>query len=324
MTKKQLMVIIHKDTHYKISDNSDRVVQDLHGWYHPKFIELCKQYNIDYQLTEYEGYGDIFLGRFAQDKDDTEQHSKVYPKLVEYHGENIWPNQTTYDYFENKIKQFELIDEKYRPDAITCNNFEELLDNIKVGKIVKSSKGAGAESTFYLYDKQFLQKEILEQLVGESLPNGDNFFPCFVMEYIDVEFEHRIVITEDEIYGCRVRQFKEWDSPTNFPHNINYLETEWYKRPQPNMIGLEEKEFDKGLLREIVRIKKELNTPNLKFDILDNKILEFSYVYGELFPMRSNYISYDYHNDTFNEKKTIISEFANKQQKSILKHFNLI
>ena len=51
MTKKQLMVIIHKDTHYKISDNSDRVVQDLHGWYHPKFIELCKQYNIDYQLN---------------------------------------------------------------------------------------------------------------------------------------------------------------------------------------------------------------------------------------------------------------------------------
>ena len=80
MTKKQLMVIIHKDTHYKISDNSDRVVQDLHGWYHPKFIELCKQYNIDYQLTEYEGYGDIFLGRFAQDKDDTEQQ---YPYLAQ-------------------------------------------------------------------------------------------------------------------------------------------------------------------------------------------------------------------------------------------------
>ena len=76
MTKKQLMVIIHKDTHYKISDNSDRVVQDLHGWYHPKFIELCKQYNIDYQLTEYEGYGDIFLGRFAQDKDDTERDDR--------------------------------------------------------------------------------------------------------------------------------------------------------------------------------------------------------------------------------------------------------
>ena len=146
----------------------------------------------------------------------------------------------------------------------------------------------------------------------------------FQMDYIDVEFEHRIVITEDEIYGCKLRQFKEWDSPTNFPHNIDYLQTEWYKRPQPNMIGLEEKDFDKGLLREIIRIKKELNTPNLKFDILDNKILEFSYVYGELFPMKSYYISYDYYNDIFNKKKTTISEFSNKQQKSILKYFKLI
>ena len=90
------------------------------------------------------------------------------------------------------------------------------------------------------------------------------------------------------------------------------------------MIGLEEKDFDKGLLREIIRIKKELNTPNLKFDILDNKILEFSYVYGELFPMKSYYISYDYYNDIFNKKKTTISEFSNKQQKSILKYFKLI
>ena len=83
-------------------------------------------------------------------------------------------------------------------------------------------------------------------------------------------------------------------------------------------------DFDKGLLREIIRIKKELNTPNLKFDILDNKILEFSYVYGELFPMKSYYISYDYYNDIFNKKKTTISEFSNKQQKSILKYFKLI
>ena len=154
------MVIIHKDTHYEISNSADRVVQDLHGWYHPKFVELCQQHNIEYELVEYEGYGDIFIGRFAQDKDDTEQHSQVYPKLQEHHGDNIWPNQTTYDYFENKVKQFELIDEKYRPYAIVCNNFDELLENVEVGKIVKSSKGAGAESTFYLYDEQFLQKEI--------------------------------------------------------------------------------------------------------------------------------------------------------------------
>ncbi len=318
------MVIIHKDTHYKVSNNADRVVQDLHGWYHPKLVELCQQHNIDYQLVEYEGYGDIFIGRFAQDKDNMEQHSKVYSKLQEYHGDNIWPNKKTYEYFEDKIKQFELIDERYRPYAIVCNNFDELLENVEVGTVVKSSKGAGSESTFYLYDEQFLQKEILEQLIGESLPNGESFFPCFVMDYIDVEFEHRIVITEDEIYGCKLRQFKEWDSPTNFPHNIDYLQTEWYKRPQPNMIGLEEKDFSKGLLREIIRIKKELNTPNLKFDILDNKILEFSYVYGELFPMKTYYISYDYHNDTFNKKKTTISEFKNKQQTSILKYFKLI
>ena len=164
-------------------------------------------------------------------------------------------------------------DNNYIPKIAKC-----VLENVEVGTVVKSSKGAGSESTFYLYDEQFLQKEILEQLIGESLPNGESFFPCFVMDYIDVEFEHRIVITEDEIYGCKLRQFKEWDSPTNFPHNIDYLQTEWYKRPQPNMIGLEEKDFSKGLLQEIIRIKKELNTPNLKFDILDNKILEFSYV----------------------------------------------
>ena len=50
------MVIIHKDTHYEISNSADRVVQDLHGWYHPKFVELCQQHNIKYELVEYEKY----------------------------------------------------------------------------------------------------------------------------------------------------------------------------------------------------------------------------------------------------------------------------
>ena len=323
------MITLHKDTLYKIPNEADKLVQQLHGWYHPKFINLFDQHNIPYEIVEYEGYSDIFIGRFAQDKDDMEQHTKVYPKLHKHYGDNMWPNKTTYEYFEDKIKQFELIDERYRPYAIVCNNFDELLEHVEVGTVVKSSKGAGSESLFHIYDEQFLQKEILEQLIGESLPNGGNFFPCFVMDYIDVEFEHRIIITEDEIYGVKIRQFKNWDSPTSFPHDIDYLNIPWYKRKdsnwiQENLIGLEEEEFNKELLDEMIRIKKELNTPNLKFDIMDNKILEFCYVYGEILPGKDYYISYDYHNDKFNKVDTSIPDFLNKQQKSILKYFKLI
>ena len=74
----------------------------------------------------------------------------------------------------------------------------------------------------------------------------------------------------------------------------------------------------------MIRIKKELNTPNLKFDIMDNKILEFCYVYGEILPGKDYYISYDYHNNKFNKVNTSIPDFLNKQQKSILKYFKLI
>ncbi len=161
-------------------------------------------------------------------------------------------------------------------------------------------------------------------ILGCNLPNIKPFFPCIITEYIDVDYEYKIIITHDEIYGVKVRQFKDFETPNMFPHNIDYEKVHWGLRDVPPTLPMEEKDYDLELLNIIRDIKKELNTPNLKFDIMGNKIIEFSYIYGELLPLYSEYCYYDLIEETFKYKKTSIREFSNKQNYSVLKHFGII
>ena len=85
---------------------------------------------------------------------------------------------------------------------------------------------------------------------------------------------------------------------------------------------LNESEF--GLLDTIMDIKTELNTPNLKFDIINEKVIEFTYMYGELLPETYKYMCFDMNTKSFEEKVVSINDFAYKQSNSILKHLGII
>ena len=138
-----------------------------------------------------------------------------------------------------------------------------------------------------------------------------------------------MVITHDEIYGCKQKLLKEWNHPNDFP--FNYGDEHWASRVTKegsgNQLGTESlslEEFDMDLLESIMNIQKELNTPNIKFDFLGNKATEFTYMYGEI-PMSSwKYNSFNLDSKSFEERVVSINDFVYKQPNSVLNHLGVI
>jgi hypothetical protein len=323
------MVIVHIDnTVYTIDEGSPTISKKLQQFYHLKFEKILKSKNIPYKLVDYEDYdGDYFVGRFAHALPDKELHSKHFDKLYDHYGENMWPNKKSYYYYDDKVRQYELL-KKFgiEVDSIICNNVDELLKNVTLGTVIKSTYGAGSESSFYLWKKEHLDN--IEEYISNCY-NRKNFFPCLIQEYIDVEYEYKMVITSDEVYGIKQKLLKEWDHPNLFP--FSYGGEHWasrvVKEKSGNQLGtatLTTDEFNPRLLESMMNIQKELNTPNLKFDFLGNKATEFTYMYGEI-PITSwKYNSFNLDSKSFEEKVVSINDFTYKQPGSVLKHLGII
>jgi hypothetical protein len=314
------MVIVHRDHGiYGLDDDTQTYQKLLNGFYHPKFEKILKSKNIPYHIIDYENYeGDYFVGRFAHALPDKELHSKCFDNLYAYYGENMWPNKNAYYYYDDKVRQYELL-EKYgiQVPSVICNDLDELLKNVTIGMVIKSTYGAGSESIFYVWKKEHLDN--IEEYISNCY-NSENFFPCQIQEYINTEHEKKIVITNDEIYGCKQKLLKEWEDPNQFP--FNYGNEHWANRKGNKIESLNESEF--GLLDTIIDIKTELNIPNLKFDFLGNRATEFTYMYGEILPETSKYVYFDMNTKSFAEKVVSVNDFAYKQPNSVLKHLGLV
>ena len=204
------MVILHKDHGvYQIPDDLNKQTTLLNKFYYLKFEKILKSKNIPYKLGYYENYeGDYYIGRFAHAIPDKELHSEYFDDLYDYYGENMWPNKKAYYYYDNKIRQYELL-EKYgiQVPSVICNDLDELLKNVTLGTVIKSTYGAGSESTFYVWAKEHLDN--MEEYISQCY-NSENFFPCQVQEYIDVEYEYQIFISDNELYGMKQKQNKEY------------------------------------------------------------------------------------------------------------------
>ena len=318
------MVIVHRDHGiYGLDETVQTYKKILQGFYHSKFEKTLKSNNIPYIITDYEDYdedlvGDYFVGRFAHALIDKELHSKCFDKLYDYYGEKMWPNKKAYYYYDDKVRQYELL-EKYgiQVPSVTCNDLDELLKNVTIGTVIKSTYGAGSESTFYVWEKEHLDN--IEEYISNCY-NSENFFPCQVQEYINTEYEKKIVIINDEIYGIKQKLDVGWNSPNDFP--FNYGDEHWANRKGNKVESLNKTEF--GLLDTIIDIKTELNIPNLKFDIINEKVIEFTYMYGEILPETFKYEYFDMNNKSFKEKVVSVNEFAYKQPNSVLKHLGII
>ena len=318
------MVIVHRDHGiYSLENTVQTYRKILQGFYHSKFKKTLKSNNIPYIITDYEDYsddlvGDYFVGRFAHAHSDTKLHSKYFDKLYDYYGENMWPNKKAYYYYDDKVRQYELL-KKYgiHVPSIICNGLDELLKNVTLGTVIKSTYGAGSESTFYVWKKEHLDN--IEEYISNCY-NSENFFPCQIQEYINTEYEKKIVITNDEIYGIKQKLDVGWNNPNDFP--FNYGDEHWANRKGNKVESLDENEF--GLLDTIIDIKTELNIPNLKFDIINEKVIEFTYMYGELLPETFKYEYFDMNTKSFEEKVVSVNDFAYKQPNSVLKHLGII
>jgi hypothetical protein len=327
------MVILHRDHEvYDFIEDTPIISKKLFGFYYPRFEKILKSNNIPYIITDYEDYdddlvGDYFVGRFAQAHPDVELHSKYFDKLYDYYGEKMWPNKKAYYYYDNKIRQYEFL-EKYglHVPSVICNNLDELLKNVTLGTVIKSTYGAGSDSIFYVWEKEHLDN--IEEYISNCY-NSENFFPCQIQEYIDVEYEYKMVIINAEVYGFKQKLLKKWGHPNNFP--FNYGGEHWTTRVtkeksgnQLHTISLTPDEFNSELLESMMDIQKELNTPNLKFDFLGNKVTEFTYMYAESLITDWKYHYFNLDSKTFDEKIVSINEFTNKQPNSVLKHLGVI
>ena len=323
------MVILHIDNPvYSIDKDSPEISKKLQQFYHLKFEKLLKSQNIPYKLVDYENYsGDYFVGRFAHNLDDKELHSKCFDKLYNHYGENMWPNKKAYYYYDDKVRQYELL-EKYgiHVPSVICNDLDELLKNVTIGTVIKSTYGAGSDSTFYVWEKEHLDN--IEDYISNCY-NSEDFFPCQVQEYVDVEYEYKIVITHDEVYGVKQKLLKDWENPNKFP--FGYGDEHWTSRIVKEKSGnqlatttLTPGEFNLELIGSMIDIQKELNTPNLKFDFLGNRTTEFTYMYGEI-PITSwKYNSFNLDSKSFEERVVSINDFVYKQPNSVLNHLGVI
>lgn len=323
------MIIVHRDNLcYKLDDSVPTISQKLVGFYYPKFEKILKSNNLSYKIVDYEDYsGDYYIGRFAHALPDKNLHSKCFNKLYDYYGESMWPNKKAYYYYDDKVKQYDLL-KKYNihVPSIICKNIDELLKNVTIGTVIKSTYGAGSDSIFYVWEKDHIDN-IEEYIV--NCYNSGNFFPCQIQEYIDVEYEYKIVITSDEIYGAKQKLLKSWDSPNEFP--FEYDNEHWASRivkekngNQIAVTSLEIDEYNLDVVEIVTDIQKELNTPNLKFDFLGDKVTEFSYMYGEL-PISSwKYNSFNLDSKSFEERVVSLNEFSNKQSNSVLRYLGII
>ena len=345
------MVIVHRDNDcYDIPDDvAKRVLfaKRLRGRYDIIFEKILKSNNISYTLTNYENYsdkydlqGDYFVARFAQEIGDKVQHSQFFDRLYNFYGENMWPNKNAYYYYDDKIRQNELL-KKYNLDipSIICNNLDEVLKNITIGTVIKSTNGAGADCVIHIWKKE--QIDSIEEYISNcyNKPNtweqiSQYFFPCIIQEYVDFNWEYHIFCANNEIYGYKKKLPTKWNSPNSFPYNN--FEGDWvnfqYNDERGNKFNtndtrLDREELDSSLIKSIVDIKNELNTPNLKFDIVGGKVLEFSYIYGEQIPYVSGGLDlfvYNCHRDKIEVRKYDSHYFQSIQQNSVLKHLGII
>jgi len=327
------MVIIHRDNSvYQIPNDTNKQTTLLNKFYYLKFEYLLKSKNIPYKLVDYENYdGDYFIGRFAHSLPDKELHSKCFDKLYDYYGENMWPNKKAYYYYDDKVRQYELL-KKYgiHVSSVICNDLDELLKNVTVGTVIKSTYGAGSESTFYVWKKEHLDN--IEEYISYCY-NSENFFPCQIQDYIEDEYEFQVFISDNELYGFKVRLNKEYESPISFPHEKDFLGQHWIyhgendkEGPESGLSGLREGDLSIDFIEKLCDIKKELNTPNIKFDVIDTRVLEFSYIYSANLPTIASrtYQYFDIDEKVYKDRVVSINDFAYKQSNSVLKHLGII
>ena len=227
---------------------------------------------------------DILLARFGHDKKDLIKTQKVFPTLTDKF-KTMFPSKESYYYYDDKLKQYEFMVENDIPclktHYVTCKEDIEKL-NINFPIVTKKTWGAGAEQINYF--------ETLDSIVDDETTRSwtqDSIYPCLVQEYEDVNYDLRIVIIDKKVFAYkRIHKWKTGNK-NNFPYGMPENSREKvlkyryppYQDPQLHSCNDSEVLSLVDLITKLHTLQEtKLNIKNMSWDIVNGKVLEFSYI----------------------------------------------
>ena len=334
------MIILHKDhTIYEPPEGwcvpNRYLWKTISGFYYLKFQEIFEENNLDYKLTSWEDYpnvdGEYFIGRFAHAKEDKELHQKYYFDLKR-RFDNIWPDELAYELYDNKPEQMKYLDSKgYQKytDYQVVNSIEELCDIVEVGNIIKSHTGASSDNVFFITEKKYCERNELISLISECYSNTlDEYFPAIIQPFFEGPM-YKISLTNSSIWAKVYNYKHDFSNPLNFGYG--HPKQNWVERSTTaghisgnNYMVPEDELKNLPNLFIYLDIKKEIGTPNLTFDVIGDKILEFTYLFNPTIPLVDTYGSYNIDTSEFETIKDNERYIAYQQHYSVLKGFNLV
>ena len=227
---------------------------------------------------------DILIARFAHDEEDKIKTSKVFPTLTKKF-KTMFPSEESYYYFDDKLKQYEFMVENDIPcletHYVNCKEDIEKL-NMNFPIVTKKIWGAGAEQVNYF--------ETLDSVVDDETTRNwteESIYPCIVQEYEDVDFDLRVAIVGEKVFlHKRIHNWKTGNKD-NFPYGMPETPREKvlkYRYPPyqlPEQRRCDDSEYLSlvDLATKLRNLQEtELNTKHMAWDVVNGKVLEFSYI----------------------------------------------
>jgi hypothetical protein len=227
---------------------------------------------------------DILIARFAHDEEDKIKTSKVFPTLTKKF-KTMFPSEESYYYFDDKLKQYEFMVDNDIPcletHYVNCKEDIEKL-NMNFPIVTKKIWGAGAEQVNYF--------ETLDSVVDDETTRNwteESIYPCIVQEYEDVDFDLRVAIVGEKVFlHKRIHNWKTGNKD-NFPYGMPETPREKvlkYRYPPyqlPEQRRCDDSEYLSlvDLATKLRNLQEtELNTKHMAWDVVNGKVLEFSYI----------------------------------------------
>jgi len=227
---------------------------------------------------------DVLIARFAHDEEDKIKTQKVFPTLTKKF-KTMFPSEESYYYFDDKLKQYEFMVENDIPcletHYVTCKEDIEKLD-INFPIVTKKTWGAGAEQINYF--------ETLDSVVDDETTRNwteESIYPCIVQEYEDVDYDLRITILGDKAFlHKRIHNWKTGNKD-NFPYGMpenpreKILKYRWPPYQNPKIKPCDDSEHLSlvDLITKLYTLQEtKLNTKHMAWDVVNGKVLEFSYI----------------------------------------------
>ena len=227
---------------------------------------------------------DVLIARFAHDKEDRIKTQKVFPILTDKF-KTMFPSEKSYYYYDDKLKQYEFMLENDIPCLEThyVGSKEEIEKlNMNFPIVTKKIWGAGSEQVNYF--------ETLDSVVDDETTRNwteESIYPCIVQEYEDVNYDLRITILGEKAFLHKRIHYWKTKNKSNFPYGMPENPREKIlKYRYPPYQDPEQKPCDDSehlslvdLITKLYTLQEtKLNTKHMAWDIVNGKVLEFSYI----------------------------------------------